>query len=215
MSFPTEVHTASSTAKINSTSNGTFTQQTNSFEERHVDDEAHQNRSATPHNSQCAACDDEVPLENTWQAPCQHVYCNDCLERLFRLCLGDETLYPPRCCQQIMPWSDVQDFVSWELIHDFEDKKEEMGTRDKTYCSDPACSTFIGASHIAANTAVATCPTCEELTCVTCKSVLHAGDCPSDPSMLATLEVAQENGWKRYQECGRMIDRIEGCNHIT
>lgn len=197
------------------TANVTSTQQANTFEKHQIDDKAQQDSTATPHDCQCAACEDQVSLKNVWQAPCDHLYCANCLEQLFRLSLQDDALYPPKCCQQIMPWSDVQSFVSWELLHDFEGKKEEMETQDKTYCSVPACSTFIGASHIAADTAVATCPACEELTCVTCKSVTHAGDCPSDPSMPATLEVAQENGWKRCQECGRMIDRIEGCNHIT
>lgn len=114
-----------------------------------------------------------------------------------------------------MPWNDVQHFVSWQLIDDFEGKKEELETHDRRYCSDPACLTFIDAGHIAADAAVAACPACEKLTCVACKSALHVGDCPSEPSVLATLELAKEHEWKRCEECGRMIDRIEGCNHIT
>jgi hypothetical protein len=114
-----------------------------------------------------------------------------------------------------MPWSEVQGLVSGGLVIDFEGKREELDTQNRTYCSDPACSTFIGACHIAADTAVATCPACEKLSCVKCKSASHAGDCPSDPSVQATLDVARKENWQRCQECGRMIELIEGCNHIT
>lgn len=166
MSFPTEEPAASSTAEVHSTVNVTRVQQTNVPEARHVGDKALQNSTATPRNFQCAACDYIEPPWTVWQAPCKHGYCNACLDQLFRLSLEDEILYPPRCCQQIMPWSEVREFVSWRLMDDFEGKKEELDTQDRTYCSDPTCSTFIGACHIASDTAAATCPTCQKLTCV-------------------------------------------------
>lgn len=175
------------------------TQQPNTPEGYHSENKAHLNSPATPHDLQCAACDDQLSPENNWQAPCQHAYCLDCLEQLFRLCLEDEILYPPRCCKQIMPWSEVQGLVSGGLVIDFEGKREELDTQNRTYCSDPACSTFIGACHIAADTAVATCPACEKLSCVKCKSASHAGDCPSDPSVQAILDVARKENWQRCQ----------------
>jgi len=187
----------------------------NTPEDRDVGKKAQQDNNATPHNSLCAACDDQVPQSAVWKAPCQHTYCTDCLEQLFRLSLEDEILYPPRCCQQAMPWSDVKTFVSHELVSEFEDKREELEAQDKTYCSEPACSAFIGLRYIAPDTLTATCPACGKLTCTTCKSASHAGDCPSDPSVLATFEIARQNGWRRCQQCGRMIERTGGCNHTT
>lgn len=124
-------------------------------------------------------------------------------------------VYPPRCCRQVMPWSKVKVLVSHELASDFEGKKEELETQDRTYCFDPTCSTFIGSDHVAPDTSTATCPACEKLTCVACKSAFHAGDCSSDPSVQATLELAEEENWRRCQECGTMIELTEGCIHIT
>jgi hypothetical protein len=161
------------------------------------------------------ACDNQTSLVSTWQAPCQHSYCTDCLERFFRLSLEDEMVYPPRCCRQVMPWSDVKVVVSHELASDFEGKKKELETQDRTYCSDPACSTFIGSDHVSPDTSTATCPACEKLTCTSCKSASHAGDCSSDPVVQAILALAEKEEWKRCQECGRMIELTEGCIHIT
>jgi hypothetical protein len=129
--------------------------------------------------------------------------------------MEDEIHYPPRCCQQTMNWSDVKALFSRELASDFEGKKEELDTQDRTYCSDAACSMFIGARHIVADTSTATCPACKKLTCVTCKSTSHPGDCPADHSLHPTLEVARKNGGQRCQECGRMIERTGGCTHIS
>jgi len=205
MSLPTEdSETGITTAR--SINNGTSTQQTDAPEESYTHDKAQQDSTATPYGFRCAACDDQVSPEHIWKAPCHHYYCVDCLEQLFRLSMEDESLYPPRCCQQTMTWSDVKALVSHDLASVFKSKKEELDTQDKVYCSDPVCSTFIGARHITADTSIATCPICKKLTCVTCKSASHPGDCPADPSLQPTLEIARGNGWQRCQECGRMID---------
>jgi hypothetical protein len=41
-------------------------------------------------------------------------------------------LYLPRCCQQVMPRSDVKALASRELVSDFEGKMEELETQDRT-----------------------------------------------------------------------------------
>jgi hypothetical protein len=141
------------------------------------------------------------------------------LHRLSRALLlalvGGRNFYPPRCCRQVMPWSDVQVLVSHELASDFEGTREELETQDRTYCSDPTCSAFIGLDHVALDTLTAACPACGKLTYTTCKSASHAGDCSSDPSVQATLALAETEEWQRCQECGRMIELTAGCNHIT
>jgi len=207
---------AGSPTMARSINDGTSTQQTNMPKERHTGGKSRQDITETTRGFLlCVACDDEPPLDDLWKAPCQHAYCTECIEQLFRLSMDDETLYPPKCCQQIIPWSDVEAFVSQELATAFKGKREELVTQDKTYCSDPTCSTFIGSSHIAADTSTATCPTCKKLTCAMCKAASHAKECQADPSLQATLEVAKGNGWQRCQECGRVIDRTGGCNHIS
>lgn len=59
---------------------------------------------SAPPNVVCASCDDSYPSEEVWQASCSHHYRIECLEQLHRASMTDETLYPPRCCRQEMPW---------------------------------------------------------------------------------------------------------------
>jgi hypothetical protein len=108
----------------------------------------------------------------------------------------------------------VKPVISRELAGDFEGKREELDAQDKTYCSEPACSTFIGAHHTAADTSTATCPACQKLTCTMCKGASHPEKCPADSSLQATLSLATEQGWQRCRQCGRMIEMIKGCVHI-
>ena len=167
-------------------------------------------------NIQCASCNDNFLAEEVWQAPCSHRYCFPCLEHLHSASMRDETLYPPRCCKLVMPWDNVKDKISEELVTSFEKKKEELDTpTDKrTYCSDAKCAMFIGTKHIAKD--VAACPACKKATCTMCKASLHHHeDCPADPALEETLTLAFNFGWQRCAKCKRVVDLAFGCYHIT
>ena len=127
--------------------------------------------------------------------------------------MGDETLYPPRCCRLEMPWDSVRFVIQAELAAGFEAKREELGTRNRVYCYDPACASFIGRARIVSD--VATCPTCQKETCVNCKSATHAGDRAADTGLQMTLALARQQGWKRCSECRAVVELNTGCNHIT
>lgn len=162
---------------------------------------------------ECVTCQDRYSLGRTWQAPCGHAYCIECLENLHRTSMTDETLYPPRCCQRDMPWDRVRATIQAELAVEFEAKREELGTRDRVYCADAACAIFLGRAHIAGD--VGTCPDCQKQTCVRCKSASHAGDCPADADLQMTLALAGDQGWKRCALCCSLVELNTGCNHIT
>jgi hypothetical protein len=144
----------------------------------------------------CVSCEDECLPGEEWQAPCSHNYCIACLETLHRACMTDQTLYPPKCCHQEMPWDAVKCRLGNDLATAFEGKREEldMDVGRRTYCSDAACAKFIGAGSIVDN--VATCPGCSRATCTMCKAARHDGDCPADEALQQTLRLAGERGWR-------------------
>lgn len=164
---------------------------------------------------ECVSCQDQLPSDETFRVPCSHHYCIRCVEQLHRLCMTDESLFPPRCCRREMPWEAVSVKIDGELATEYTKKKEELGTLadQRTYCSDPACSKFIGAALI--DNDVATCTTCSKATCVKCKTAQHGGDCPEDEAMQQTLQLAKDEGWQRCNKCGSMIDLAFGCYHMT
>lgn len=162
---------------------------------------------------ECAACTNVKVAAQVIQAPCSHYYCDHCVENLFHESTRDETLYPPRCCKQDIPFADIKEHLTGKLQSAFQAKKEELDTKDRTYCFISKCSTFIGAEHIKGDTA--TCPACEAVTCTKCKGNCDGSNCPNDESMKQLQEMADAEGWRRCRVCHRMVELKHGCNHIT
>merc|ERR1711959_134458 len=93
------------------------------------------------------------------------------------------------------------------------------------YCPNSKCSAFIvldGIKEAGANVmqeAVA-CPKCEQELCVVCRSRWHEGlscaqfqwkmDKIKDP----VLAYCRKQGWMRCHECGQVIEKKAGCNHM-
>ena len=140
----------------------------------------------------CIACDLTKPLLDIFKTPCEHHYCQECLRALFELSITDETLFPPRCCRQEIPLPPVKLYLSSALIDLFEKKSIEFKTSDRTYCSQPTCSSFITSVNIRGERA--TCTACGTYTCTICKNTAHDGDCPEDIATQQVLETAREQG---------------------
>jgi len=161
----------------------------------------------------CAACGERRGADDCYQVPCQHYYCDDCLAQLFEGATSDESLYPPRCCRQNIPFDEVRLFLPQQIRNTFESKCEELDDNNRKYCRIPTCSAYLGHGHRAGRTG--TCPTCSIETCLDCKNPPHAGDCPPDEATQLALNLAQTKGWRRCPSCSRMIELHTGCNHIT
>ncbi|GAM86209.1 hypothetical protein ANO11243_042210 [Dothideomycetidae sp. 11243] len=161
----------------------------------------------------CAACRDDKAWFDIIEAPCGDSYCIDCLSDLFNSAMKDESLYPPRCCGQNIPFQQISALLEPTLAKEFDAKRAELDTKDRTYCYEPSCSTFITADGILEE--VAACPSCARTTCTICKEAAHAGDCPNDTEKQRVVELAQVEGWQRCYSCRRFVELEMGCNHIT
>ncbi|KAK4188586.1 hypothetical protein QBC35DRAFT_522767 [Podospora australis] len=163
----------------------------------------------------CVACGDKHHAYNIVTCVgCTHRYCRECIASLFQTAMTDETLFPPRCCGKPIPLDLCRPFLSPQLAGQFQAKKVEFGTPNRTYCSQPNCSTFIPPQGIKAD--VATCGRCCATTCVSCKKAAHAGtDCPDDQATRDLLDLARAEGWQRCYSCARFVELNTGCNHIT
>ncbi|GAB1742917.1 hypothetical protein NU219Hw_g8619t1 [Hortaea werneckii] len=165
---------------------------------------------------ECAACGDEAEERGSdkfCQVPCEHWYCDDCLQSLFHAILMDESLFPPRCCQEPFEYSAIKPHLTGELAAQFEAKKEELGNKNRIYCSRPTCSAFIGIDH--RDVRVAVCPDCKSETCMACKGCMHEDECSVDEALESVLRVAQDEDWQRCPDCKGMIELTFGCNHMT
>lgn len=98
------------------------------------------NRCALLH---CEACQDDKPYFDVTATSCGHSYCRDCLRNLSSASLTDETLFPPRCCRRNIVLKSVDVFLTKELRERFQQRKIELSTPNRIYCSRPTCSAFI------------------------------------------------------------------------
>ncbi|KAG5918508.1 hypothetical protein E4U42_006829 [Claviceps africana] len=161
----------------------------------------------------CVACASDVAFFETVRCPCSHDYCRDCMTELFSAAVNDESMFPPRCCRIPIPLDPNRSFLSAGLLDKYKAKEVEFATPNRTYCHVPACSAFVPPASVRGD--VATCVQCQSTTCTICKGKSHSRDCPVDTSAADVLRIAAENGWQRCYSCGRLVDLVTGCNHIT
>ncbi|KAH7921836.1 hypothetical protein BV22DRAFT_1038165 [Leucogyrophana mollusca] len=172
-------------------------------------------RVATGHT--CVVCQD--PIYNAEvRAPCGHFYGIDCVTDLFQSATRDETLYPPRCCRQIIDVAQVERHLSADLVRLFREKAVEFGTLKRVYCATPTCSRFLGPLYEGFFTKFYTCPArdCATKTCGKCRaSHAERQSCTTDNSSDEILAFSRRAGWARCPGCAQMIELNMGCFHMT
>lgn len=161
----------------------------------------------------CEACQEGYAEDEMLRAPCRHSYCQDCSHELFAASMTDESLFPPRCCRQLIPCEDFERVLSTDLQSQFLARKEETEDQDRTYCAQSGCNKYISKGSTTGD--IATCKHCDTKTCTHCKAMEHVGECPQDESYQLLVEVAKQQGWQQCFSCKRFIELDTGCNHIT
>jgi len=170
-------------------------------------------RNPEPLYPTCESCREQFGYDDVARVPCGHEYCGECLRELYSHAMTDDTLFPPRCCQQPILPGDVRELLTSELVDQYEKKKIELDTPNRTYCSNPDCSAFIHLKDIVSDQAQ--CPECDTVTCTMCKLEGHTGDCPEDLALQQALDTANKNGWQRCFNCRGLVELEHGCNHMT
>ncbi|KAG2165428.1 hypothetical protein JADG_005167 [Aureobasidium aubasidani] len=166
----------------------------------------------------CTGCDSRFTRHQSFKAPCdRHFFCFECLANFFEYTIGDESLYPPKCCDTEISLDNVKKLLDDKLVARYEKKKIEYDTEPtkRTYCHGLKCNTFIPGSSIEND--VATCSDCGKRTCTICKEKSHRGNCPKDEDTQSLLDMAEKEGWQRCYntKCHRVVALTIGCNHIT
>jgi hypothetical protein len=130
--------------------------------------------------------------------------------------MGDESLYPPKCCVTL-PWDEAKKQLPRQLAHQFGQKCEEFEVLQdqRVCCARRICSHFLGGKQALKD--VVRCTDCGFKTCTHCKAASHSGECSTegDVATQQTLKLAKEEGWQSCQECKRVVELSGGCNHIT
>ncbi|SPJ75787.1 uncharacterized protein FTOL_05518 [Fusarium torulosum] len=156
---------------------------------------------------ECLICTESAHV----RVPCGCDYCLPCFRTAIRRGLRSQEEFPPRCCR---PFNEaVIAFArSPPLVHLFRQMREEAETpiHDRLYCHDGHCAAFIPPGCNGA------CLLCDRKTCVDCFEEAHLGrPCEQGDAEEDVWATMDKNKTVNCPGCGRMIELMEACNHLT
>lgn len=132
--------------------------------------------------------------------------------------LESETHWPAKCCLSPIPPTTILPHLSSTTAKKFQLRQAEwsLPAGERIYCSNPACNTWVPPKHIHASSHTAKCPACSNKSCTTCRGPSHgSAECPQDPALRATINLAEMEGWKRCYSCHAFVEHNKGCRHMT
>ncbi|KAH9220984.1 hypothetical protein DL95DRAFT_328277 [Leptodontidium sp. 2 PMI_412] len=160
---------------------------------------------------ECVSCMEAGSEKDMAILPCNHPYCGDCIKGAFKAAYKSRS--PFQCCGTTVPTSRVMRNLSSSFVGKYNLMVLELRTKKPKYCSSPRCNKFIPPAEI--HGPIAICPYCKAKTCVACGSKEHSGVCEEDKAGKAVQALAQKKGWKQCPKCSQILERTEGCLHMT
>lgn len=158
-------------------------------------------------------CGDRI-LGKVIELTCKHYYDIDCFIDMVLSGMSEES-YPPRCCGDPVPVNRVYDYLDAELVDFFEIRATELSTPNRVYCAVSSCARFLGPKASRREDLVCTCGAS---TCAGCRRPAHAAHvrCKDElESLQAVITLGQKRGWQRCPSCKQLVERSDGCDHMT
>lgn len=161
----------------------------------------------------CIVCGDpadEIP-------PCSHGYCWDCLTQLIRHGCEDGERWPPRCCiwEVNINCPEIQENLPADVLQLAEESKTYYSTKGKLFCCNNECRKYIPPAEVDEFTNIGFCRACWGGTCALCRRYPHVGSCRKDFQQMSMEKYLIYKRWKRCEQCGRIVEKEAGCNHIV
>ncbi|RBR09950.1 hypothetical protein FVER53590_03715 [Fusarium verticillioides] len=169
----------------------------------------------------CTACyTEDLSVTLLQVLPCGDAYCRPCFIQTLEISLSLASYFPARCCDEEIPLEAIEAHMHQSDVQRYREKLLEHRTINRTYCSNRQCLEFIPPNNTSDGGKPcygdeAECPACTEVTCTTCKDKGHTGACEKQVEMDQTLDLAESEGWKRCSRCRHLIEKIDGCTHIS
>lgn len=158
----------------------------------------------------CGESAEEIP-------PCSHGYCWDCLTQLIRHGCQDGERWPPRCCTWVVNIDspEILENLPADVVQLVADSRVYYSTKEKLFCCNSKCRKYIPPGDVDEFTKIAFCQSCWGGTCALCRRYPHIGTCKKDFQQNSMEKYSVYMGWKRCGQCGRIVEKEAGCNHIV
>lgn len=170
---------------------------------------------------------------------CSHKFCSHCMKAYVDGKLQSSQV-PIRCpqlkCKYYISAKECKSFLpvaSYEMLEKTLTEANFLNS-DKMYCPFPNCSVLLdpreclsarGSSSSQLEDSCVECPVCQRFICFECGVPWHTSmTCDEyqnlpveerDAGDITLHRLAQNNSWRRCQQCRRMIELTQGCYHMT
>lgn len=150
--------------------------------------------------------------------PCIHARCISCLNENVRVGLESRRNFPPRCCGAI-DVNDIAHYLTEDVLARWAEVQVEYEDIAPVYCAVKECSRYLTKDALVEGAKWALCQNCDQRTCTGCLCLESAHEAGSDqcPERMDKMDkdLMQKKGWKPCPHCGHMVERTEGCDHMT
>ena len=187
----------------------------------------------------CFICRDDKQSLMMITMKCSHKFCSNCM-RTYVDGKVQSSQVPIKCpqmgCKYYISTSECRSFLPVTSFESLERALAEANVlhSDRIYCPYSNCSVLLdpreclstrASSSSQSDNSRVDCPVCHRLICVVCGVPWHSSMRCEDYQNLPLEErdaaditlhrLAQNQRWKRCQQCRRMIELTQGCYHMT
>lgn len=187
----------------------------------------------------CPICCEEQHNSQMITLNCSHKFCSDCMVMYVEGKLRSSQL-PIRCpqvrCKYHISASECKSVLPLSSCESLERAIMEVGVlnMESLYCPYSNCSALVNPSQQLSSRASSSsqsdnnrveCPECHRDIClscgvpwhylITCDEYQNLPIVERDEGDISLHRLAQNNRWRRCQQCRRMIELTQGCHHMT
>lgn len=111
--------------------------------------------------------------------------------------------------------SDIREKLFPDVARLVESSRLYYSTPNKLFCCNSECRSYIPPAEVDEFSHIGFCKACWGGTCSLCRRHPHIGNCRKDFQQKAMEKYLIYMGWKRCEQCGSIVEKTAGCNHMV
>ncbi|KAK1758198.1 hypothetical protein QBC47DRAFT_134021 [Echria macrotheca] len=169
---------------------------------------------------ECTICCESIEVSRIIWLDCGHGHCDECLREYVRFSVRQLFFRPAQCCRK-----DIRPGLLRHVLLNSSDEMiayrkllDEFQAPDRVYCANAKCGAFI--PRALWHGKKASCRVCRVNTCINCNGRFHFTACKEPVyrniyADKAFQKLRKMMGWQRCPRCRRVIEKNQGCNHMS
>ncbi|CAG8286910.1 unnamed protein product [Penicillium olsonii] len=132
--------------------------------------------------------------------------------------LDTPELFPTKCCQEEIPMEEVVAVLGTRNRKRYISQAEEQAVppEERMYCPRATCGQWIHPDSKGPRPGTRLCTHCRAKVCCACRDLAHGPwPCADDESLKTVLALAKDKKWQRCTKCHFIVEKVDGCNHIS